>query len=89
MLACIVTRDVRTPTGHNIYHIGKEIDLDPWSCSTLQVREAMAKKVRKVEKLDMWRLPYLEKLLAKRGEDHYDAKDTTEFTTHIDSLCVN
>ena len=49
----------------------------------------MAMKVRKVEELDMWRLPYLEKLLAKRGENHYDTKDTTELTTLIDSLCVN
>ena len=49
----------------------------------------MAKKVRKVEKLDMWRLPYLGKLLAKRGEDHYNAKETAELTALIDSLCVN
>ena len=63
--------------------------LIPGNCSPVQVKKAMAMKVRKVEELDMWRLPYFGKLLAKRGEDHYDAKDTSELTALIDSLCVN
>ena len=37
----------------------------------------------------IWRLPYLEKLLANRGEQLYDAMDTTELSALIDFLCVN
>ena len=89
VLANIVTRDVRTVSGQNVRHIGKETDLDPWNCTPVQVKEAMCTNVRKVDEQDKWRLPYLEKLLANRGEQLYDAMDTTELSALIDFLCVN
>ena len=56
VLASIVTRDVRTVSGQDIRHIGRETDLYPWNCSRVQVNEAMCMKVRKVDEQDKWGL---------------------------------
>ena len=49
-----------------------------------------SEKVKMVEvpEQDMWRIPYLERLLEKRGEAHYQMGDTNELTELMDSLCM-
>ena len=38
---------------------------------------------------DQWRLPFLGRLLAERGEKFYLCEDTNWLTEQIDALCVN
>ena len=89
VLANIVARDIRTTTGSNLALIREVTVLDPWSCSSGQVRKVLGEVESEVPAPDQWRIAYLEKLLAQRGEWHYQLKDTTELTELIDSLCVN
>ena len=89
VLANIVARDIRTTTGSNLALIREVTVLDPWSCSSGQVRKVLGEVESEVPAQDQWRIAYLEKLLAQRGEWHYQLKDTTELTELIDSLCVN
>ena len=89
VLAHIVARDVRTNTGNNLQHVQEMTGLDPWSCFGSQVKKVMNEKLAQLPQPDEWRLPYLGKLLEKRGEKYYKVEDTTELTELIDSLCVN
>ena len=63
--------------------------LDPWLCSSGQVRKVLGEVDAEVPAQDQWRIAYLEKLLAQRDEQHYQLKDTSELTDLIDSLCMN
>ena len=62
-----------------------------WACTSRQVRVALEKedKLADVPGLDQWRLQFLAKLLAERGEKFYLCEDTNLLTEQIDSLCVN
>ena len=84
-----MARDVRTNTGNNLQHVQEMTGLDPWSCFGSQVKKVMNEKLAQLPQQDEWRLPYLGKLLEKRGEKYYKVEDTTELTELIDSLCVN
>jgi hypothetical protein len=81
VLSHIVARDIRTTTGSNLSLIREVTGLDPWYCKSGQVRKALGEKQAEV--------PALGKLLAQRGEWHYELRDTSELTELIDSLCVN
>ena len=53
------------------------------------IRSLIVDKPAVVPGQDTWRLPFLGKLLALRGEHHYQCLDTTQLTEQIDTLCVN
>ena len=89
VLSHIVARDIRTTTGSNLALIREVTALDPWCCTGGQVRKVLGEEQAEVPAQDEWRLVYLEKLLAQRGEWHYELRNTTELTELIDSLCVN
>ena len=89
VLAYVVARDIRTTTGSNLALVREVTALDPWSCSSGQVRKLLGEVEAEVPAQDQWRIAYLEKLLAQKGEQHYQLKDTSEITDLIDSLCVN
>ena len=82
-------RNVSTVTGSNLDYIKKETQLDPWVCSSKQVKSAMNANLAPLPTQSSWRLPFLGKLLASRGEHFYQCKDTNWISDQIDSLCIN
>ena len=88
-LVNMMGRDLGSCTGSNLDYVKSETGLDPWFCSARQVRSAMEDRLVTVPCQDSWRLPFLGKLLAKRGEHYYQCMDTTWLTDQIDTLCVN
>ena len=74
---------------HIVAFIREVTALDPWCCTSGQVRKVLGEEQAEVPAQDGWRLVYLEKLLAQRGEWHYELRNTSELTELIDSLCVN
>ena len=89
-LANIVLRDVRSNTGANVRFLTRETGLDP-SEGISAIRLATQEQLCKPEDRDTWRLQYLARLLAERGEMFYEGIETEEniLTGLIDSLCVN
>ena len=88
-MVSMVARDLRTCTGNNLEYIRGETGLDPWSCTSRQVRLAVENRLTIVPEQDSWRLPFLAKLLSLRGEQYYQCFDTSRLTEQIESLCVN
>ena len=81
VLANIVARDIRTTTESNLALIMEVTVLEPWSCSSGQVRKVLGKVESEVPAQDQWRIAYLEKLLAQaKTVRHYQLKDTSELT---------
>ena len=65
--------------------------LSIWSSTTAQVRLAVKQnKLVPVPPADMWRLPYLRRLLEQRLQHHYsgEIQEETRIQALIDSLCV-
>ena len=89
VLANLVARDMRTTTGGNLHHIREVTRLDPWTCSSREVRSVLAETMVDMDDQDRWRLPYLGRLLEERGERFYGMEDTEDLTKMIDSLCIN
>ena len=89
VLVHIVGRDIRTTTGNNLQLIRDLSGLDPWCCTSKQVKTVLMDSLSEVPDLDTWRLPYLAKLLEQRGELHHEMVDTSQLTELIDSICVN
>ena len=89
VLVHLVSRDIQTTTGNNLHLIRDLSGLDPWACTSKEVKEVLGGRLREVPEQDMWRLPYLSKLLEQRGELHHRMMDTSEVTELIDSICEN
>ena len=87
VLVHIVGRDVRTDTGNNLHLIRDLTGLDPWACTSMDVKKILRERTREVPAQDLWRLPYLAKLLEQRGELYHQMLETRELTELIDSLC--
>ena len=68
VLVNIVGRDIRTTTGNNLHLVRDLTGLDPWSCSSGQVKKVLGDRLSEIPAQDMWRLGYLGKLLEQRGE---------------------
>ena len=89
VVANMVTRDVRSPTGSNIALIEDQLRLSLLNTTGRAVREACRTGKKDVPAEDSFRIPLLEKLLMQRGEQFYQLEDTTELTDQINSLCIN
>ena len=89
VLVHIVGRDIRTTTGNNLHLIRDLSGLDPWACTSRYVNKFIGGRLREVPEQDMWRLPYLGKLLEQSGGLHNKMMDTSELTELIDSICEN
>ena len=85
----LVSRDIRTTTGSNLDLIKELTGLDPWECTSREVKMVLAETYKEMNNHDMWRIPYLGKLLALRGELHSQLLDTNDVTNLINSVCVN
>ena len=92
VMANIAGRDLRSNTGSNLRLVQDSSGLDPWECSSVELKKMLHEKVQvPVPVQDRWRLQYLATLLAQRQELHYmGAVDEEEkLTVLIDSLCIN
>ena len=87
ILANLAGHDVGSVTGANLLNIGREFDLDPWTCSTGQLKEKY--NFYPVPDEDAWRLPLLVKLLNQRMEMRACDEPTTTISELIDSLCYS
>ena len=65
--------------------------LDPWACSSRQIKAVLAERVAAVPEADKWRLPYLNLLLEQRQTAQYKGFEEQEKTLSdlINSLCIN
>ena len=91
VMAGVVRRDIRSVTGSNLALLKKETGVDPLHGSMSQLKAELDMKRVIPPDLDRWRVEYLGKLLAERGEAFYRADESVvqRLSTLIDSLCVN
>ena len=95
VLANLVSRDIRTPTGSNIRMVEDASGLSVWNTCQLKLREEIRKKeLVEIENQEKWRIPYLSKLLGQRQELVYQGMDKeeeemTRIDDLINSLCTN
>ena len=91
-VALLAGRDLRTTTGSNIRLVEEASGLSVWSSTTAQVRSAVRQReLVPVPPADLWRLPYLRRLLEQRLQHHYrgEKEEETRIQSLIDSLCDN
>ena len=82
---------LRSTTGSNLRLVQDSSGLDPWTCSSSQLKKMLNQKEQVMVPLqDKWRVQYLGTLLAQRQELHYLGAEEQEkqLTELIDSLCV-
>ena len=87
LIAQLAAQDKSSTTGLNLAKIREETKLNPWSASSLHVKQVLLDSEPKVPEQDLWRLPYLAKLLDERHSMELELIDTKEIDKLIDSLC--
>ena len=86
LLASISAHDKSSNTGGNLARIANETGLNPWITDPFKVRQVLLKKEDPVPESDVWRLPYLSKLIHQRYQMEIAGVDTKEICQQIDSL---
>ena len=93
ILARIVAKDVRSTTARNLKILESEAGGLTWAAAPLHIREGCASGEPKVPRVDLWRIPYLGKLLEERDGLVYQGEEFGEQVEQvqelIDSLCTN
>ena len=91
VMAGVAKRDIRSVIGTNLSLIRMETGVDPLHGSMSKIKDELGTKVASPPDLDVWRVEYLGKLLAERGEASYRADEAMvlRLSGLIDSLCVN
>ena len=87
MLANIVGREMGSVTGKNLFNIENEFGLDPWQCSSLELKKVYSYYM--VPEADKWRLPFLVKLLDQRIDMDACGEKTKAVSELIESLSSN
>ena len=83
----MVSRDLRTTTGDNLALIEGITGLNMMTTTGRIVRETMRSTMKKVPNdADLWRIPYLQKMLFERGERYHLMEDTQDLTEIINSV---
>ena len=89
--ALLGARDIRTTVGANLQLLKEETGLDTWQASPGEIRRKLKEKSEvKVPDQDMWRIPYLRKLLQARLEASYKGQEekVEELTNRVNSLFI-
>ena len=93
ILARVVAKDVRSTTARNLNFLEAEAGGLTWAAAPLHIREGCASGEPKVPRVDLWRIPYLGKLLEERDGLVYQGEEFGEQVEQvqelIDSLCIN
>ena len=87
LIAQIVAQDRSSTTGSNLAKIKEETKLNPWSASPFHVKQVLLEREPQVPEQDLWRLPYLAKLLDERHNMKLELLDTKAIDNLINSLC--
>ena len=85
VLVLLSARDLRTNIGKNLHHIQEQKGLNPWEYGKKRIkRELLKYSYSEFPVAEMWRLPYLEKLLNQRSLAHYNGDIDLE--QHLNEL---
>ena len=90
--ARLAARDLRSNLGSNVRLLSEVTGLDPWSASKTTMKEALKECERVVPPPeDIWRVPYLNKLLCARQWAYYhnESEDEKYINTIIEALVQN
>ena len=93
ILARVVAKDIRSTTARNLRMLESETGGLTWAASAKKIREELDSRKPAIPAEDIWRVPYLGKLLEERdglvyqGEE--DSKQVERLQSLIDSLCSN
>ena len=88
-MASLAAQDKSSTTGKNLANIFHETGLNAWEASPAEVRQALLSKEAVVPEQDIWRVPYLSKLLEERNDMEVNSLDTDQISQLIDSLCTS
>ena len=92
MAALLAARDIRSSVGSNLALLREESGLDPWTCSSEQLRAALLHaEEAPVPAEDAWRVDYTWRLLEERLLYHYHADTEGERRVQglLDTLVLN
>ena len=87
VVASIVARCARSPTGRNLMNIQVETGMDPWREEAWKVSQAV--KTAEVPGREGWRVQYLAKLIRAKKEMDTMCEPVEEIKELIDSLCTS
>jgi hypothetical protein len=87
LVAQLAAQDKSSTTGINLAKIYNETNINPWTSSSYQIRQALQEGEEIVPEQDMWRLPYLGKLLGARHKMELELHKTDYIDSQIDLLC--
>ena len=87
LVARLAGYDKSSVTGRNLCNIYKETGLNVWTATPRQVSQMLHEKENPTPVTDLWRLPFLGKLLEERRRQEMQLEDTKEINEFIDSLC--
>ena len=87
LIAQLAAQDRSSTTGSNLAKIRAETNLNPWNSSAFHVKEVLLDGEPKVPEQDLWRLPYLSKLMEERHSREMELLNKKEIDHLIDTLC--
>ena len=87
MVAHLAGQDKSSVTGRNLWNIQRETGLNVWTTTPAKVSQILHEKENPTPLTDLWRLPYLGKLLEERRRLEAELADTKEINEFINSLC--
>ena len=87
VVASIVARCARSPTGRNLMNIQVETGMDPWREEAWKVGQAV--KTAEVPGREGWRVQYLAKLIRAKKEMETMCEPVEDIKELIESLCTS
>ena len=81
----IVSNDIQSNTGRNIYKIQRETGINPCKVNSSSLRNIPMKT--EIPEQDEWRIPLVDKLLNKRAVLESNMEDTDEVENLINGIC--
>jgi hypothetical protein len=89
LIAALAAQDKSSNTGSNLAKIEKETGLNPRIATPTQVKHVLLEKEDPVPSRDLWRLPFLSKLIQQRYQLDLAGQKTKLISQFIDSLCIS
>ena len=87
LVASVARRDRSSTTGINLAKIQAETGLNPFSTSPRAIRQAFEDREVPVPPADLWRIPFLVKLLNQRKDMEVNCVNTDRINEVINGLC--
>ena len=87
LVASLVSVDIRSPTGSNLFGIRKEFQHEPLDNNLGLLRSTILKSTSAVPNQDFWRIRCLKNFLEQKYKLEATHQDTSEIPDLIDSIC--